>query len=164
MSKSEGKSDAYTTTVIIRRPAKVNVDNRGHNVWTAPIEETELELMSTGELKLALEAADGADREAIQAMAKSGKRGVVARNPATGAFDVVSEDELRELQLDKTVRLSQLLGQDAALDASNDEDQELSLVTTQMLKHMLGHEEPASPEEDEGAAGAKKGFNPYDHS
>ena len=162
MSKSEGKSEAYTTTVIIRRPARVSIDDRGHNVWTAPIEETELELMSTAELKLALEAADGADREAIQAMAESGKQGIVARNPTTGAFDVVSDDELRALQLDKTVKLPQLLGQDAA-DADG-EAQELSLVTTQMLKQMLGNEESESLEEDEDAAGAKKGFNPYDHS
>ena len=38
------KSEGYTTTVIIRRPARVSIDDRGHNVWTAPIEETELEL------------------------------------------------------------------------------------------------------------------------
>lgn len=160
MSKSEGQ----TTTVIIRRPARVNIDERGHNVWTEPIEETELELMSTQELKLALAAADDADREAIREMAESGKRGVVARNPATGGFDVVSEDELRDLQLDKTVKLSQLLDQDVADDPSDREDQELSLVTTQMLKQMLGHEEPKDLDEPDDSADAEKGFNPYDHS
>jgi hypothetical protein len=164
VSKSEGKSEAYTTTVIIRRPARVSIDQRGHNVWTAPIEETELELMSTGELKLALDAADGVDRQAIQAMAESGRQGVIARNPATGAFDVVSDDELRELQLDKTVKLSRLLGQESASDAGDDEARELSLVTTQMLKQMLGDEEPESPAGEDDAAGTKKGFNPYDHS
>ena len=159
-----GKSEGYKTTVIIRRPSRVSIDDRGHNVWTAPIEETELELMSTQELKLALEAADDADRDAIQAMAESGKQGVLARNPATGGFDMVTDDELRELQRDKTVRLPRLFDEDAEPDAGGAEAEDLSLVTTQMLKQILGHEEPAgAPEEDE-AADADKGFNPYDHS
>ncbi|MGA8204812.1 MAG: hypothetical protein WB812_09865 [Woeseiaceae bacterium] len=159
MAKSEG----YTTTVIIRRPARVSIDDRGHNVWTAPIEETELELMTTQELKLALAAADDADRQAMQAMAESGKRGIVARNPVTGALDVVSDDELRELQRDKTVRLPQLLDTDSAPE-TGDDGHELSLVSTQMLKQMLGNEEPKGPGEPEEIAEAKKGFNPYDHS
>lgn len=158
------KSEAYTTTVIIRRPARVSIDDRGHNVWTAPIEETELELMTTQELKVALAAADDADRQAMQAMAESGKRGIVARNPVTGALDVVSEDELRELQRDKTVRLPQLLDTDTAPDTGNDDGQELSLVSTQMLKQMLGDEESKGPGEPEEIAEAEKGFNPYDHS
>ena len=158
-----GKSDGYKTTVIIRRPSRVSIDDRGHNVWTEPIEETELELMSSGELKLALEAADDADREAIQAMAESGRQGVLARNPATGGFDVVTDDELRELQRDKTVRLPRLFGEEVAPEAGGDEAQELSLVTTQMLKQLLGHEEPAGPGEENEAADAGKGFNPYDH-
>jgi hypothetical protein len=164
VGKSEGKSEGYTTTVIIRRPTKVSIDDRGHNVWTAPIEETELELMSTQELKLALAAADGADREAIQAMAESGKQGVLARNPATGGFDVVTDDELRELQRDKTVKLPRLLDEDSMPDAGGDEAQDLSLVTTQMLKQLLGHDEPVSPQAEDESAGDKKGFNPYDHS
>lgn len=159
-----GKSEDYKTTVIIRRPARVSIDDRGHNVWTEPIQETELELMSTQELKLALEAADDADREAIQAMAESGKQGVLARNPATGGFDVVTDDELRELQRDKTVKLPRLLDEEAAPGAGSEEAQDLSLVTTQMLKQMLGHEEPGDPEEEDEAAGDEKGFNPYDHS
>ena len=159
MAKSEG----YTTTIIIRRPARVSIDDRGHNVWTAPIEETELELMTTQELKLALAAADDADRQAMQAMAESGKRGIVARNPVTGALDVVSDDELRELQRDKTVRLPQLLDTDTAPD-TGDDAQALSLVSTQMLKQMLGNEESKRPGEPEEIADAEKGFNPYDHS
>jgi hypothetical protein len=156
------KSEGYTTTVIIRRPARVSIDDRGHNVWTAPIEETELELMTTQELKLALAAADDADRQAMHAMAESGKRGIVARNPATGVLDVVSEDELRELQRDKTVRLPQLLDTDTA-PVTGDNAQELSLVSTQMLKQMLGNEELKGLDEPEEIAEAKKGFNPYDH-
>jgi len=157
------KSEGYTTTIIIRRPARVSIDDRGHNVWTAPIEETELELMTTQELKLALAAADDADRQAMQAMAESGKRGIVARNPVTGALDVVSDDELRELQRDKTVRLPQLLDTDTAPD-TGDDAQALSLVSTQMLKQMLGNEESKRPGEPEEIADAEKGFNPYDHS
>ena len=164
MGKSEGKSEGYTTTVIIRRPTKVSIDDRGHNVWTAPIEETELELMSTQELKLALAAADDADRKAIQAMAESGKQGVLARNPATGGFDVVTDEELRELQRDKTVKLPRLFDEDAVPDTGGDEAQEFSLVTTQMLKQLLGHEEPTGAGEEDEAADADKGFNPYDHS
>ena len=113
---------------------------------------------------MALAAADDADRQAMQAMAESGKRGIVARNPVTGALDVVSEDELRELQRDKTVRLPQLLDTDTAPDTGNDDGQELSLVSTQMLKQMLGDEESKGPGEPEEIAEAEKGFNPYDHS
>ena len=156
-----GKSEDYPTTVIIRRPAKVDIDDRGHNVWTAPIEETELELMTTQELKIALAAADDADRQSIQAMAESGKQGIVARNPKSGALDVISEDELRELRRDKTVKLPKLLDQYAV--PGEDDAQELSLVSTQMLKQMLGHEAPERPAEDDDAAEAEKGFNPYDH-
>ena len=73
MTEPEGSA----TTVVIRRPTKVKTDDRGRTVWAGPIEETELDLMSSQDLKLALQAANDTDRESIQVVAESGKKGVV---------------------------------------------------------------------------------------
>ena len=77
---------------------------------------------------------------------------------------MVTDDELRELQRDKTVRLPRLFDEDAAPDAGGDEAEDLSLVTTQMLKQILGHEDPGGSAEEDEAADTDKGFNPYNHS
>ena len=54
------KPDLFATTVVIRRAAKVQTDDRGRSVWASPIEEAEFDLMSSQELRLALHAANDA--------------------------------------------------------------------------------------------------------
>ena len=100
------KSEDSATTVVIQRPKNVvKTDARGQTVWAGTIEEIELDLMSSQDLELALEAANDVDRESLRALVESGKDGVVVRDRATGLYDVVSEAELQEW-LDTDIEIS----------------------------------------------------------
>ena len=159
-TRTVAESDDYPPTVKLRRPARVSTDDRGRTVWVGEIEETELELMSTGELKLALSAADAVQRESIKALADKTKQGVVVRNCATGLFDVISESELRAA-IDRdgeSPSVASRLGE-SRVPSSDDEGRELTLVSTQALRRML-HPDEDGP--DDNATERDHGFDPYD--
>ncbi len=135
-------SDESATTVIIRRPTMVKTNGRGRTVWVGPIEETELDLMSTEELKLALQAANDDDRGSIRAVAESGKNGIVARDRATGLYDVISDAELRDLMATNTGLSASIRCHDMVPESADDScAAELSLVSTQALKQILNEDD-----------------------
>lgn len=157
MSNPEDKA----TTVIIRRPSKVTMDDRGRTVWQGEIEEVALELMSTQELKVALAAADDTSKESIAAIAAGDKEGVLARDPS-GSFDVVTQAELADLRMRGNMPASIAGRLDEKLVPAVDNDgEELSLVSTQALRRILN---PDAADEPESEADEGGGFNPYDHS
>ncbi len=142
----------HTTTVRIRRPARVTTDERGRTVWAGEIEEAELELVSTAELQQILDSSDPTSRTAIEEVVTGNANGVLARNPATGLFEIISDSDLQAA-----------LAQDARRQAGSLEPaagEELSLVSTQVLRKVLKTDtRPGTPKKDAGG-----GFDPYNSS
>lgn len=160
-------ADDYTATLRIRRPAKVKTDERGRTVWVDTIETAELELVSTDQLRQLLESADENTRSTIRQMVENEREGVLARDPATGLFEIISDGELRaalgDVDAAKTARRPAEVTLEPLPDSGSEE--ELSLVSTQMLRKVLQNDDgPARPtagktsvtRKDEGG-----GFDPY---
>lgn len=156
-----GDSHDYTATLRIQRPSKVAIDERGHTVWVAPVDDLELELMSSQELRLALAAADTDERASMEALVSQERDGIVIRDRATGVFDVVSEAQLQELLKGSGVSLMPDIDTVTECDADS-ACETLTLVTTQALRAIL------DPDSDEArltpGADRNRGFNPYDKS
>lgn len=160
-------AEDYTATIRIRRPAKVTTDERGRTVWTGEVETAELELVSTAELKEILAASDDESRTAIERVAHGDTDGVLARDPTTGLFAVVSDAELKAALEEKGGAAT---GPLETLQPASGADEDLSLVSTQVLRKMLKTSEPKAaaaarpaksapapqPKRDEGG-----GFDPY---
>lgn len=140
-------SDDYVATVRIRRPARVNTDG-GRNVWADTVEEVELELVSTAELEAILESGDEGTQGAIRQALSGQQEGVLARDPATGLFQVISEDDLKSILDDNEGLPIRRRPADATLEPAGEEkeSEELSLVSTQMLRKIIrSDEKPARP-------------------
>lgn len=149
-------ADDYTATIRIRRPSKVTTDDRGRTVWVGEIRETELELVSTAELKQILESSDPASRSAIEQVASGQFEGVLARNTATGLFEIVSDSDV-QAALAKDARPRASGGLEPAAGRSSED---LSLVSTQVLRKVLKTgANPDAPKKDAGG-----GFDPYNSS
>lgn len=159
----ESMADEHTATIRIRRPGKVTTDERGRTVWTGEIETAELELVSTAELKQILASSDAASVSAIERMASGGTEGVLARDPATGLFEIVSETDLKamlEEQRPPGGREPPRPGAGA--------DPELALASTQVLRKMLKSDgpkaskpSPSHPPKPKAKRDAGGGFDPY---
>lgn len=157
-------AEDFTKTVRIQRPARVAEDDRGHNVWVGKVESVELELVSTVALQKILKTADGKTQAEIRSLADSRKDGVLARDTATGVFQILSNEDLRtavEITTAKDQgpkRSTEIRGaplSEKALKAA----EELSLVSTQILRKVIRPD-------DKPKAGKKDkfgGFNPYDN-
>lgn len=154
--------DKYVPTVRIRRPTKVATDERGHTVWVGEVEEIELELMSTVELKEALATSEGIERDSIEAIAKSNKQGVVARDRATGVYSIISRAEIQEIMKDRDVSPAVTEHLEKAIaPAREDTSRELSLASTQALRILMDDEKSESQISE---SGEDRGFDPYDKS
>lgn len=161
-------SKSLTQTVRILRPARVRTDDRGRTVWDGPVEETELELVSTTALRAMLASGD-ADRKRQLKEAAASKNGVLAKNLTSGTFEIIDDEDLKAAleRADSTpdvVRAADVTGE-PLLDRADKENEELSLVSTQALRKLLGQ-----PEKKEPAKPGKKvrkvdspggGFDPY---
>ena len=154
-------------TIRIRRPARVTTDDRGRTVWRDTIETAELELVSTAELQKILASADDDTRSAIQSIIREEGDGVLARDPATGLFEIISDADLQAIlesndHLRKMRRPEEVPTQSASTKQQN-EDEELSLVSTQVLRKILASDTPetASPRRDKLAEDKGGGFDPY---
>ena len=158
-------SDDYVATVRIRRPARVQTDG-GRNVWADTVEEVELELVSTNQLEALLESGDGDTQGAIRQALSGQQEGVLARDPATGLFQVISEDDLKSILEDKKQPIRRRTA-DVTLEPARKErdSEELSLVSTQMLRKIIkSDEKPAKPASSAKAKVTKDrsgGFDPY---
>lgn len=122
---------------------EVGGDARGGNVWEKPIQDVELELVSTAKLKLILDSGDKEQKDRIRELA-DGEDGVLARSIETNQFEILRDDAFTIEPVD-----------------APDGDQEDSLVTTQSLRKILKIEsepEVTEPDVDDG----DRGYNPYD--
>lgn len=159
-------SDDYVATVRIRRPARVNTDG-GRNVWADTVEEVELELVSTSHLEALLQSGDGDTQGAIREALSGKQEGVLARDPATGLFQVISEDDLKSILEDNEDLPIRRPPADVTLEpaAREAETSELSLVSTQMLRKIItSDEKPAGPVRGVKPKAPKDrsgGFDPY---
>ena len=152
-------SDQFKETVRIVRKDKVMTDERGRTVWNVPVEEVELELVSTEMLKTLIDSGDADKRQNLEQAARS-KEGVLARSPTSGSFEIIDDDDLMAAlegagNVSDTVDAAEFR-EESLLDRADTGDEELSLVSTQMLKVMLEIDDEDDGEED------GKGFNPYD--
>ena len=152
--------DQFKETVRIVRKDKVMTDERGRTVWNVPVEEVELELVSTEMLKTLIDSGDAEKRQSLEDAAR-GKEGVLAQSPTSGTFEIIDDDDLKAAlegagNVSDTVDAAEFR-EESLLDRADTGDEELSLVSTQMLKVMLEIEDEDDAEE------ADSGFNPYDH-
>lgn len=131
-------SDKLKQTVRIVRGSKVGTDDRGQSVWTGPVEEAELELVSTSMLKGII--ADGdAKREALR-VAAAGKDGVLAKNLKSGSYEIIDDEDLLAAlgsAASDTAQPAADVTLEPLMDRADIDDEALSLVSTQALRRML---------------------------
>lgn len=159
-------ADDYVATVRIRRPAKVTTDDRGRSVWADTIETADLELVSTAELKKILATSDEESLSAIEKVVTATDEGVLARDPATGLFEIISDTDLQAIlaendHLPKTRQPADVTLEPVGSNAAAEADGELSLVSTQVLRKVLSRDIPKPPPSKKDSGG---GFDPYNSS
>lgn len=151
----------YVTTVRIQKDMKTTVDDRGHTVGNKPVESVDFELVSTDALEKILASDDGKTRGEIRRLVAGRNEGVLARDTATGAFQIVSDADLKKAFETSQVRdkpqgpaefTAAPISEKTRLAAD-----ELSLVSTQKLRKIL---------QPHGASNKDKfgGFDPYNKS
>ena len=150
MPQNCGMSDNKSARVLIRRPPRSKSDGSAN----------ELELVSTQMLKQILSSNDVENRKAVGDAAKTTADGVLARDPATGYFEIIDEDELQAIvesgqELPKLSRPT-----DVTVEPLHDyaDSQHLSLVSVQALRRVFDDDSDETPEADEVDDGD---FNPY---
>ena len=161
LAENTGMSDENSAKVLVRRPSKIKTDGHGRSVWQDTVETAQLELVSTQILKQILSSNDAENREAVKEAAKTNSEGVLARDPVTGYFEIIEEDELQAI-LDSGQDLPKLSRPaDVTLEPLRDyaDSDHLSLVSTQALRRVLvSDDENEESDELETDAG---GYNPY---
>lgn len=158
----------FVKTVRIRKPEKVTTDDRGRTAWVGKVEEVELELVSTAALQKILRSDDGKTRTEIRRLVKGGKDGVLAKDTATGVFQIVSKEDL-QTALEQAggkppARVADVTAP-AMTDRAKQAADELSLCSTQVLRKLLkpdGEAEIRKPRV--GKKDKFGGFNPYDNN
>ncbi len=157
-------SDEFKQTVRIVRKPKVALDERGHSVWTEPVEAVELDLVSTTMLRKILDSDDEKARQRIEEAAK-GKDGVLAHDTRNNQFEIIDDDDLQAALDSAASTPDQPKPADVVLapvsEHGSEDEEELSLVSTQMLRQILaGDEDEALIDPgDDGDDGG--GFDPY---
>ena len=141
-------AEDYAPTVRIRRPVKVTTDERGHTAWREAVETAQLELVSTAMLQKILASSDDDIRTTIERIVSGNEEGVLARDPATGLFEIISDADLQAIlrdndNLPKTVRPADITLEPVSSTEADASD-ELSLVSTQVLRKIL-HEDSPTP-------------------
>ena len=132
--------------VLVRRPAIIKADSRGRSVWADPVESAKLELVSTQTLKQILASSNEHNRNAIADAANTATDGVLARDPATGFFEIIDDTDLQDV-LDANSDLPQLSRPvDVTLEPLHDyaDNENLSLVTTMALRKVLASDDDES--------------------
>jgi len=152
-----------TAKFRLRRPAPPapGEDDRAEEVRNST--STELELISTQMLKQILSSGDDGSRSAIQEAACSDVDGVLARDTATGYFEIIDNDELQAI-LDQRDDLPKFTRPaDPTVEPLHDyvDSESLSLVSTQALRRVFSDDDRAD-EVDPASEINLRGFNPYD--
>lgn len=146
--------------VLVRRPTIMKTDSRGRSVWADPVESAKLELVSTQTLKQILSSSDQQNRKAIEEAANTATDGVLARDPATGYFEIIDDADLQAI-LDANADLPKLTRPvDVTLEPLHDyaDDESMSLVTTMALRKVLAKSDDDSSAEAEVDS---SGMDPY---
>ena len=164
-------SKDHTKTVQIRKVAKVAPDDRGRSVWLGKIEPVELELVSTTALQKILTTEGGRTRSEIVKLAAGRKKGVLARDTATGHFRILSEADLKNAvdapPGDGPKRSAEVKAAPMT-ETTIRRAEELSLVSTQILRKVVAPDGKIKVEAAKAKAASKKdkfgGFNPYDNN
>ncbi|HEY5558167.1 MAG TPA: hypothetical protein VIK49_00420 [Steroidobacteraceae bacterium] len=162
-------AEDFTKTVRIQRTTRVAQDDRGHNVWVGKVESVELELVSTTALLKILNSADGRMQAEIRQLAAGKADGVLARDTATGVFQIVSNEDLEKAveitaPRDGPKRGAEIKAAPVSENTLKAAD-ELSLVSTQILRKIIkpddgtGDEKPKAGKKDQFG-----GFDPYDNN
>ena len=155
-------ADELKQTVRIVRGSKVGVDDRGRSVWVGPVEETELELVSTAMLKRVLESDDEAKKQKIRETA-TGKDGVLAHDPEKDMFEIIDDTDLKEILASEPKGMDAIKAADVTLEPlasrADTDDEELSLVSTQALRRMLDSDD--KPGDEDSTSVPDTGFDPY---
>jgi hypothetical protein len=148
-------------TVRLLRPTRVTSDAHGRTVPDGPVEETELELVSTAMLRAMLDSGNAEHQRRLREAA-AGKQGVLAKNLGSGNFEIIDDDDLKTALAAAATDAAGKVSARPLLERADQGDEELSLVSTQALRRMLGQPEkdPAkkhktSPKSPGG------GFDPY---
>ncbi|MDJ0750450.1 MAG: hypothetical protein QNJ11_13270 [Woeseiaceae bacterium] len=156
-------SDDLKKTMRLVRKSKCITDDRGRTVWNVPIENTELELLSTERLEQMIEA-DGQRAKDRIAKAAAEKEGILAHNAEDDRFQIIDDDDLLAAlnsAADVSAREVSLASEGApTFDDAEGDEEELSLVSTQMLKQLLNVE----GDSEDDVQPAESGFNPYDNN
>jgi len=149
-----------TVKLVVHRESKLGTDSRGRSVWVAPIEDVDIELMSSQELELAIRASRDSGLDTIKEIEEGAREGVVVRDCATGALDVITDADLQNLmERDQALNERLRVLETVEMSTTGDDVDRLSLLSTQALRTMLSPESPESevPEDLED-----NGFDPYD--
>ena len=152
--------DELKQTVRLIRRSKVSTDDRGRSVWSEPVEDAELELVSTQMLERLLVTDDEGRREKLKEAAET-RDGILARNTTTNGFEIIDDDDLEAALSSASGDAGPPRVADVIYEpvVTPEEGEELSLVSTQMLRRMLGEEEEDNTEGDDPAEPG--GFDPY---
>lgn len=156
-------SDLLKQTLRIARESKVRTDDRGRSVWAEPVEETELELVSTMMLKQLLESEDEQQKQRL-AQAAAGKDGVLAHNINNDQFEIIDDDDLKAALASAdsapTVASTADVIYEPLMEQADTDDDELSLVSTQALRQLMSDDdEPSDDASPDAITGS--GFDPY---
>jgi hypothetical protein len=150
-------------TFRVRRPGGelFGKDDRAAEVRSD--QSAELELVSTQMLKQILASNDRTNRTAIEEVSGSNIEGVLARDMATGYFEIIDNDELQAI-LDQNEDLPKFTRpSDPTIEPLHDyvDSDHLSLVSTQALRRVFRDDEKGEKAEP-GKEVNIRGFNPYD--
>lgn len=162
-------AEDYTMTVRIMRAPKVAPDERGRNVWIGEVDTVELELVSTTALERILKSDDGKTQSEIRRLAAGRKDGILARDAATGVFQILSDEELKNAISTNEVRDAPKRPTEITADPISEQTRQaaekLSLVSTQILRRVFKadgtshYETPKARKKDKSG-----GFDPYDNN
>jgi hypothetical protein len=146
--------------VVVRRPAAASAERDAAPAKSGAGEE--VELVSTQMLKQILSSKDFENRQGVADAAKKDAEGVLARDPETGYFVILDEDELKAIvesgqDLPKLSRPSDVT---AAPLHDYADDEHLSLVSVRALRRVLD-ENTRCDQEVEATEADDEEFNPY---
>lgn len=161
-------SDAKKPPDGAKDQRRVQTDERGRSVWVGTIETAELEIVSTQMLKSLLDSADAGNRKQVEQLASRDDEGFLARNAATGHFQIIDDTDLQMIlsQQKDSAPAPRPDNRDEPAPLPETDENDLSLVSTQALRKILGNstgetrKTDATPEpklsRDDGG-----GFDPY---
>ncbi len=147
---------------------RVRTDDRGRSVWVGTIETAELEIVSTQMLKTLLDSADAGNRKQVEQLASRDDEGFLARNAATGHFQIIDDTDLQAIlsQQKDSAPAPRPDNSDEPAALPETDENDLSLVSTQALRKILG--ESTGEKRKVDATPDKKfsrddagGFDPY---